>query len=107
MSADELAEFWVHTVSVEMFLGAGAYGDVYAAPVTVIGFMDGTRKLVRGANGAQVVSESSFYTYPITGPLFVPDSRVTQGTEVSYVIKNNTNDSGTMDLPDHAVVNLT
>jgi hypothetical protein len=86
---DDLAEFWQHTITVEMFLGAGAYGDVYAAPVTVIGFMDGTRKLVRGANGEQVVSESSFYTYPITGPLFVTDSRVTQGTEVSYVIKNS------------------
>jgi hypothetical protein len=104
---DDLAEFWQHTITVEMFLGAGAYGDVYAAPVTVIGFMDGTRKLVRGANGEQVVSESSFYTYPITGPLFVTDSRVTQGTEVTYVIKNNTNDSGSLGLPDHAAINLT
>lgn len=104
---NDLDDFWVHTVTVEMFLGAGAYGDVYAAPVTVIGFMDGTRKIVRSATAEQVVSESTFYTYPITGPLFVPDSRVTQGSEVSYVIKNNTNDSGVLDLPDHAAINLT
>jgi hypothetical protein len=107
MSAGDLDDFWVHTVSVEMFLGAGAYGDIYAAPVNVLGFMDGSRKLVRGANGEQVVSESTFYTYPITGPLFATDSRVTQGTEVSYVIKNNTNDSGALGLPDHAAINLT
>jgi hypothetical protein len=103
----DLDDFWVHTITVEMFLGAGAYGDIYAAPVNVIGFMDGARKLIRGTNGEQVVSESSFYTYPITGPLFVADSRITQGTEVSYVIKTSTNDSGALGLPDHAVVDLT
>lgn len=107
MSVYDLDEFWQHTVTVEMYLGAGAYGDVYAAPVQVTGWMDGTRKIVRGATGEQVVSESTFYTYPITGPLFVPDSRITQGADVSYVIKNNTNDSGSLDLPDHAAINLT
>lgn len=108
MSADDLADFYEHTAAVETFLGTNGYGeDTFAAPVNVACFADDTRKLVRGKDGEQVVSESTLYTYPINGPLFTADSRVTLNGTVSRVIKTNVNDSGDLDLPDHVAVTLT
>lgn len=114
MSADDMAEFYVHTATVETFLGSSGYGvDVFAAPVILDPdedngcFIDGTRKLVRGKDGEQVVSESTLYTYPSNAALFLADSRVTTGDGVSRVIKTNTNTSGDLDLPDHVAVSLT
>lgn len=108
MSAEDLEEFYVHTATVEMFLGTSGYGeDLFAAPVTLSGFADDSRKLVRGKDGEQIVSESTFYTYPVNAPAFVADSRVTIRGNVSRVIKTNLNDSEDLDLPDHVAVSLT
>lgn len=108
MSADDLEEFYVHTVTVEKSLGKSGYGvDLFDPPVTVQGFLDGTRHLVRNKDGDQVVSESTFYTYPSNGALFNPAARVTDSVGVvSRVIKTNVNDSGDLDLPDHVAVSL-
>jgi hypothetical protein len=98
---------------VEKFLGTNGYGeDTFAAPVTVVCFADDTRRLVRGTKTGtntsdQIVSESTLYTYPVSSPLFVADSRVTLNGTVSRVIKTNVNVSGALDLPDHVAVNLT
>jgi len=101
-------EFYVHTATVEMFLGQSGYGeDKFAPPVAVPCFADGARKLVRGGDGAQIVSESTLYTYPIYAPLFASDSRVTLNGAESRVIKLATLDSGALDLPDHIAINLT
>ena len=103
-----MAEFYVHTAQVEMFLGTNGYGeDTFASPVNILGFADDARKLVRGKDAEQVVSESTFYTYPINAPLFVAGSRVTLRGNVSLVIKTNLNDSDSLDLPDHVAVSLT
>jgi hypothetical protein len=98
--------FTIHSVTVETFEASGAFGDVFADPVTVSGFMDGSRRLVRNATGEEVVSESTFFANVTYGPLFTPDSKVTFGSTVSRVINANTNDSGILDLPDHIAVNL-
>ena len=103
-----MAEFYVHTAAVEMFLGTTGYGeDTFAAPVNVACFAEETRRLVRDKDGEQVVSESTLYTFPITGPLFAPDSRVTLNGMVSRVIRKSVHDSGDLDLPDHTAVALT
>lgn len=102
-----IEDFYVHTITVETLLGTGPYGDVFAAPVTVTGFLDGVRRLVRNSTGEQVVSESTFYTTPDKSGLFTPDSRVTADGAVSRVIKVNLNDSGPPGLPDHLAVTLT
>lgn len=103
-----MAEFYVHTAQVEMHLGTNGYGeDIFAAPVDVVCFADGARKLVRGKDGEQVISESTLATYPINAPLFIADSRVTLNGDVSRVIKTNLADSGDLDLPDHVAVSLT
>ncbi|UFS59475.1 hypothetical protein [Subtercola endophyticus] len=105
---DELEDFWQHTVTVATLQGNGANGAVKADPVPVLGFLDGSRKLVRSATGEQVVSESTFYCPPANAALFLPDSLVTcPDGSVSTVIKANLNDSGGLGLPDHLAVALT
>ena len=103
--------FYVHTATVEPFLGTSGYGVDMFGPATVLAppngvFADDTRKLIRNANGEQVVSESTVYTFPVNAPLFTADARVTVNGNVSRVIKTNLNDSGALGLPDHVAVSL-
>jgi hypothetical protein len=112
---DDLADFWVHTATVETLTGSGAYGDQFAEMVLLSPdnttpngcFIDGKRSLVRNANGEQVVSSTTLYTPIANAGLFTPDSRVTTGGVVSRVITVNANDSGSLGLPDHVAVSLT
>ncbi|GAB3081028.1 hypothetical protein GCM10027053_51970 [Intrasporangium mesophilum] len=73
-----LASFFIHTVTVETYGGAGEFGDTYAAPVDVLGLLDDSVSLSRTATG-DVVSSSgtAFYTHLANAPLFRPQSRVT------------------------------
>lgn len=103
---DDMADFYVHTATVETYQGTGAYGDVYAAPVVVACFAEAKRRLVRAKDGQETVSESTLYMGAADGGLFVPDSRVTVGGKVSYVITQNVNDAPGLDLPDHAAITL-
>lgn len=114
MSADDLADFYVHTASVEMWLGTNGLGeDVLAGAVTIVGFADTARHLVRSSNsqrsadGEQIVSESTFVTYPISEPVFVENSRVTINGHESRVIRTSLGDSGALELPDHVAISLT
>jgi hypothetical protein len=91
---------------VETFEGAGAYGDVYAAPATVSCFAEAKRRLVRSKDGQEVVSESTLYMAPDDGVLFLPDSRVTVSGSTSYVLTQNINDAPGLGLPDHASITL-
>lgn len=116
----DLDGFWVHTATVETYQGAGAYGDLFAAPVTITCFADDARRVVRNASGEQVVSESTLYTDASNAALFTTDTRVTiwpDGVNTtdsddlapprpSRVIKANANDSGPLGLPDHVAVTL-
>ena len=104
--ATDLAGFWVHTIMVETFEGTGASGDVYAVPQYVAGFLEGKNVLVRDAAGQQVVAGSTFYTDSAYADLFTPDTRVTVDGRVSYVITQNRNDSGSLNLPDHTMVQI-
>lgn len=74
------------TVSVETFAGEGAYGAVYAAPVTVRWNYDGKRRLVRGANGEEVVSEGTGQAHPDDAGVFTPETRLTIDGRASSVI---------------------
>lgn len=104
-----IAHWFVHTVTVETFLGQGANGDLFAAPVKVVGWLSGSRKIVRGIDGQQAISESAFYTNISNAALFTTDTRVTDslGT-VSRVIRVNVNDTGgLMQNVEHVAVALT
>lgn len=100
----ELAEFWMHTVTVETLQGTGASGDVYAAPAQVQGLLEQTTALVRAATGQEVVAGSKFYTDATNAALFPPDSRVTVNGRLTYVIQVSINEGDAMSLPSHAVV---
>lgn len=106
-----IARWFVHTITVETYLGSGGYGPMFAAPVTLAPpngcWVDNSRRTVRNKDGVQVVSETTVATAAANAALFTPDSRVTVNGVVSSVIKTNTGDSGPLGLPtDHLEVNL-
>lgn len=116
MSASELDEFYVHTLTVETFTGTNGYGeDTFSAPEILDPdatppngcFIEPKRRLVRSSTGEQVISETTVYTYPSNAAKFAPSSRVTINGVVSRVITVSPFESGDLDLPDHVVINLT
>lgn len=103
--------FYVHTLSVETYQGETSTGPVYAAAVTVPGFLDTTVDDVRTAQGTEVTSaRSMFYCDPTYGSLFTEQSRVTSpdlgGDGKATVVRLNPLTSGALNLPDHVEVGL-
>lgn len=102
------ALFWVHTVSVETFTGRNATSEVWAAPVTLKGFVNDQTHLVRNARDEEVISQSVLYMPIESAALFVEDSKVTLPSgRASRVITVNSNDGGGLPLPEHVEVHLT
>ena len=83
--ADLPSQLLVHTVDVQTLTGSGAYGDVFAATVTVPAWIEEKRRLVRNTLGDQVVSEATIRTAVAHADLFSPGSLVTLHTELSNV----------------------
>lgn len=110
--ADSIEDFYVHTVTVETYQGSGAYGDVYAPPLshspdTGTGvFIESKRRLVRDKAGQEVVSETTLYMRPSQSGLYPPDTRVEARGVKSYVISRAVLDAPGLGLPDHAVITL-
>ncbi|MCA1195130.1 hypothetical protein [Saccharopolyspora sp. 6V] len=62
-------------MTVEPYLGSGAYGDVFGDPVDHRAYVEDSRRLVRDDTGAEVVSETTVRTRPdVSAP---PGSRIT------------------------------
>ncbi|MDA8440487.1 MAG: hypothetical protein M0Z51_16735 [Propionibacterium sp.] len=101
-----IAAFFVHSASVETFAGTGAYGDTYAAPVTVAGFLDDGVVLVRTGTSEQLVQKSILYAALSDAAKFIPQSRVTVNGRVSWVSEARRRDGGALGLPDHVEVDL-
>jgi hypothetical protein len=107
-----VSRWFVHTVTVEAFLGTNGYGeDVFDVPVILAPpngcWVDNARKVVRNKDGIEVVSETSVATATANASLFTTNSRVTINGVASRVIKANSGDSGSLQLPtDHLEVNL-
>lgn len=108
--------WWVHTVSVETYLGSGSFGDVYADPVSVDCWVDDAVKLVNNTQGEQVVSNSTVYaptdaasSESATAGQFAPGSKVTMPSgHVGFVIRCGVFDSGALDMElDHVAANIT
>ncbi len=55
---DPLAFWWRWPVTVKRKLGDGAYGPVFAAPVTVMVKLSAKRRKVLAADGTEIVSEA-------------------------------------------------
>lgn len=108
--ADDLAEWWVHQLSVKRLAEVGgAGGDTYAAPVTVTGFYRDGSKLVTDGNGKQILSSGQF-AFPLTVARIPVGSLVTVpakfGGRESKVITANIGDGGGQPTPDHHEIAL-
>lgn len=102
------AYWWVNTGSLETYKGSGAYGDVYAAPVDVACWVEGGAKLVRNAQGDEIVSMSRVYGPKELAPLFAPGSKFTYAGTTTFVLWTMIQDSGSLNLGvDHVEVALT
>jgi hypothetical protein len=130
VSSDDLADFWIHQVIVQTYLGVTGRGEKkYADPVPVDGFLSRRRRYVRGASGDQVTSESSFSADVVHDATLAPESLVTfdangdpfgAGTfgaddfgglgnddgVTTTIISRATSLSGALDLPDRVKVFL-
>lgn len=74
------------TVSVETYGGDGAYGPVYAAAKAIQCNIEAARRLVRNANGDQVVSEATLYVHPYDAAAFIAESLVTIDGRASRIL---------------------
>jgi hypothetical protein len=106
---DPLAGWYTHQVTVERFIGTGAFGDSYAAQDVVLMAVDDKRRLVRAADGSQVVSETSV-AHPLGITAIPPRSKVTLpatfGGRRTIVIASSVGDGGGMPTPDHVELAL-
>lgn len=108
MAADELDDFYVHTVTVRTAAGTGGMGQNFAAPVDVACFVDDAVRLVRALDAAQVVSSSTLYAGPEHAAHFTPGSEVDLPSgRTTTVITAAYRDGGPLDLPDHVEAALT
>lgn len=95
-----------HTVSVEPYEGNSARGPVYGAAVSVRCFLEEKNRMVRAANGNEVVSSATFYCRldAVDAP---PESRVTLPSgRITTVLTQARQDAGTLPLPEHLEVVL-
>ncbi|WP_440100026.1 hypothetical protein [Streptosporangium sp. H16] len=91
-----------HTAIIEPFEGDGAYGAVYGPEVTERCLVDDERRLVRDAQGAETVSDTTIFFRP--GTRCPEGSRVTVNGRVTTVITSFNRDSGGLPTPDHVEV---
>ncbi|MEV7011546.1 hypothetical protein [Streptosporangium sp. NPDC051022] len=93
-----------HQVLVEPFTGEGPYGPELGEQTLIRCFIDHKRRLVRNAEGAEVVSETT-----VIMPLDTvcpAGSRVIIGDRASTVITSARRDGGGLPVPDHLEVVL-
>ncbi len=99
-----------HTITVEAYVGSGAYGDVYGSPVEIDRcFVDARQKRVRvstaDAAGAEVVSSAQVYCPP--GTVVPPSSRVTLPSGVvTRVLDAAARTDAGLELPEHVELAL-
>jgi len=96
MTSTEFDEFRIHTITVATFAGNGGNGPLHDTPVTYSPttgdgvLVDDTRKLIRGADGREVVSESTIFdpdvthaaTYTVGSLVTLPDGRLATSLQV-------------------------
>lgn len=99
-----LAARWrTHTISVEPYLGSGAYGSVYGPPVSVGCRVEDGVRLVRTASGDEAVSTATVFCDPDT--VIPAESRVTVKGRVTTVLLVSDPSTGRSRL-DHLEVSL-
>lgn len=95
-----------HRITVEPYLGAGAYGPLYGPAVPVGCFLDENTHTVRSPNGTQVTSSSTALcaldtAAPALSRVTLADGRTTT------VINALRRDGGRLPVPSHLELQLT
>jgi hypothetical protein len=104
MSTNALSVFWIHTVPVQTFQGAGPTGDTYAEPVDRQGFLDDGVVRVQTPTGEQLVQKSIWYGPLTDAPFFILESRLVVNDRPCQVTAIRRRDGGALGLPDHIEV---
>lgn len=94
--------FLTHTVVVEPYLGDGAYGPTYGPEKPVRCLVDDSRRVVRDADGTEVISETTIYAG--VDAEIPAKSRVQVAGRESWVIRTARRDGGGLPTPDHLEV---
>lgn len=106
---DPLADWWVHEIVVERFLGRSAYGDEFAEPVVLPCFVADGIKVTGNAQGEQVISTARA-TLPASTAYIPVESRVTLppdfGNRVVKVVTVAVGNGGGQPTPDHVEIGL-
>lgn len=109
MKRDNLKRHWRHPVIVCRLIGSGARGDVFGQTEMHYGAVDATTKMVRNAEGVEVVSSASV-AFPSTVAFIPAGSEITlpstHGGRTSRVIECQVADGGGMSTPDHIAVRI-
>lgn len=98
------AKYLPHTVTVEAKTGHSSTGPVYADPVPLRCMADGTRRLVRGPDGNELVSSLTLICEAGKASTAPPGARVTWGSTVTTVVASTEHDDGGLGAPQHAEV---
>jgi len=104
--ADELTPWFRHSVSIERLIGTGPFGDSYAAVTSELAMVDDKRRLVRAADGSQVVSSTTIYlaagtAYVSTGSRVTLPATFGVPQRRSIVLASSVHDGGGQPTPDH------
>lgn len=104
----EAAFWWVNTGSVQTYLGSNAFDGQLADAVDVACWVEDGVKLVRNAQGDEVVSTSTVFGALTDADKFAVGSNFTYNGRISTVIDVTRFDSGSLDLElDHFEAHLT
>lgn len=92
-------------VLVEPFIGEGPFGPEYGSEIVIRALVEHKRRLVRDAEGAEVISETTLRmqlteTCPAGSRVTLPDGRQ------STVLTSAPIDGGTLPVPSHLQVTL-
>ncbi|MFB8763837.1 hypothetical protein [Nocardiopsis alba] len=90
-------------MTIRPYLGHGAASPILGDPIRRRAYVEDARRLVRDAEGHEVVSETTVYLAP--GVEVAPESEVTTPTRTARVITSATLDHPR--APSHVVLALT
>lgn len=92
-------------VSIQPFLGTGPFGDVHGSAATKRVIVEDDRRLIRGSDGSEVISQTTLFAPLDTtcpeGSLVTIDGRTATVLKVSRI------DGGRTHAPSHLEIALT
>lgn len=94
----------VTTITIEPYAGQGGSGPTYGAPAAIEAYVEAARRRVTNTVGKQVLSSTTCYCR--LGTDAPPDSRVTVGSTVTYVLSQTVHDGASAPLPSHVELHL-